>query len=151
MIDFTVSTVINKSNDRGGYLCYSYNNMLVHINRSSGSTICLVTDEHYDKNVCRQLFHAIENNLDQTKPNELDQLLNQLIVEYSDPQKVDRMAKITDGVKDIKQIMTKNVNVLLHQGETIDSLVDRSDELTSNSKRVYRTAKRFNRCSCAVQ
>mmetsp|Transcript_38337 Transcript_38337/g.105612 ORF Transcript_38337/g.105612 Transcript_38337/m.105612 type:complete len:200 (+) Transcript_38337:62-661(+) len=76
------------------------------------------------------------------------QLENDLI-KYQDPANADQIMKIQRNLDDTRDVLHNTIESVLQRGEKLEDLVERSGELSAQSKLFYREAKRANSC-CAV-
>ncbi|KAL1854530.1 palmitoyltransferase [Paecilomyces lecythidis] len=75
--------------------------------------------------------------------------LKEYIVTYQDPNKADSISRVQQELGETKQVLHKTIEQVLERGEKIDSLVQKSDSLSSQSKMFYTQAKKQNSC-CSV-
>ncbi|KAJ9245039.1 hypothetical protein DTO169E5_906 [Paecilomyces variotii] len=75
--------------------------------------------------------------------------LKEYIVTYQDPSKADSISRVQQELGETKQVLHKTIEQVLERGEKIDSLVQKSDSLSSQSKMFYTQAKKQNSC-CSV-
>ncbi|KAL8630355.1 hypothetical protein Q9189_003915 [Teloschistes chrysophthalmus] len=75
--------------------------------------------------------------------------LKEYITKYQDPQQADSIMKIQKELDETKIVLHKTIESVLERGEKIDSLVEKSDGLSSQSKMFYKQAKQQNSC-CVV-
>ncbi|KAL8656244.1 MAG: hypothetical protein Q9210_000394 [Variospora velana] len=75
--------------------------------------------------------------------------LKDYIVKYQDPQQADSIMKIQKELDETKIVLHKTIESVLERGEKIDSLVEKSDGLSAQSKMFYKQAKQQNSC-CVV-
>jgi len=66
-----------------------------------------------------------------------------------DPKAYDRIAKIQGDLDETTDVLHKTIDNLLERGEKLDSLVERSDDLSKQSKLFYKQARKTNAC-CVV-
>ncbi|KAL8917734.1 MAG: hypothetical protein Q9208_007786 [Pyrenodesmia sp. 3 TL-2023] len=64
--------------------------------------------------------------------------LKEYIVKYQDPQQADSIMKIQKELDETKIVLHKTINSVLERGETIDSLVEKSDGLSAQSKMFFK-------------
>ncbi|KAI4089992.1 MAG: hypothetical protein LQ348_004019 [Seirophora lacunosa] len=72
--------------------------------------------------------------------------LKEYIVKYQDPQQADSIMKIQKELDETKIVLHKTIESVLERGEKIDSLVEKSDGLSAQSKMFYKQAKQQNSC-----
>jgi synaptobrevin family protein YKT6 len=65
---------------------------------------------------------------------------------YQDPKEADKLSQIQKNLDDVKEIMQKNIEEVLKRGETLDSLMMKSNDLSKTSVTFYQTAKKNNQC-----
>jgi synaptobrevin family protein YKT6 len=68
---------------------------------------------------------------------------------YQDPASADKVSKIQKDLDDTTQILHKTIDSVLERGVKLDNLVERSDDLSRQSKMFYKQAKKTNSC-CVV-
>jgi len=73
-------------------------------------------------------------------------VIAQLLKEYQDPKQADKYMKIQQNLDDIKDIMHKNLEEILRRGETLDVLLQKSDDIGEVSKMFHQKAKKNNQC-----
>lgn len=64
--------------------------------------------------------------------------LRDYIVKYQDPQQADSIMKIQKELDETKIVLHKTIESVLERGEKIDSLVEKSDGLSAQSKMFYK-------------
>jgi synaptobrevin family protein YKT6 len=160
-IKFASRTVINRINS-GCRVSVSSGDpkapYMVHaFLRSDGLGSACVTDEHYDKRVAFVLVSKLIQSWEKEKsPSEwkniskdidlIPDFLRSLLVQYQNPKDADLLTKIHSQVAEVKGNVLKNINQVLANGETIDALMDKSDDLDAQSKKFLKQAKKTNSC-----
>lgn len=71
------------------------------------------------------------------------------LVKYQDPAAADKVTKIQRDLDDTTQILHKTIDSVLERGVKLDNLVDRSNDLSAQSKMFYKQAKKTNSC-CVI-
>ncbi|KAH9286541.1 Synaptobrevin -like protein YKT6 [Echinococcus granulosus] len=72
--------------------------------------------------------------------------LGEYLVKYQDPRQADSLSKLQADVEDTTQILHQTLETLIERGEKLDDLVSKSEDLSSQSKLFYQTAKKTNSC-----
>ena len=86
-----------------------------------------------------------------TTDNSLDfPPINDAIVRYQDPREADQLTKLQSDLDEVKDVVLDTMDSLLQRGERLDTLVDKSDDLSRQSKVFYKQSKKANGC-CVVQ
>lgn len=75
--------------------------------------------------------------------------LDDYIKKYQDPQQADTIMRIQQELDDTKVVLHKTIESVLERGEKLDSLVDKSEALSSSSRLFYKQAKKTNSC-CVI-
>ncbi|KAI9887645.1 MAG: palmitoyltransferase [Watsoniomyces obsoletus] len=126
--------------------------------RSEGVAGIIISDQDYPALAAHQLlskvldeFLAKNPRSSFTSPN--PQLnfpeLKEYITKYQDPAQADSIMKIQKELDETKIVLHKTIESVLERGEKIDSLVQKSDGLSAQSKMFYTQAKKQNSC-CIV-
>lgn len=68
---------------------------------------------------------------------------------YQDPATADKVTKIQKDLDETTQILHKTIDSVLERGAKLDDLVERSDDLSKQSKMFYKQAKKTNSC-CVI-
>jgi synaptobrevin family protein YKT6 len=71
------------------------------------------------------------------------------LAKYQDPAAADKVTKIQKDLEDTTQILHKTIDSVLERGVKLDNLVERSDDLSRQSKLFYKQAKKTNSC-CVI-
>ncbi|KAI7941155.1 hypothetical protein MJO28_013440 [Puccinia striiformis f. sp. tritici] len=85
-----------------------------------------------------------------TAPNLGFNSINDYLVKYQDPKQADTILKVQQELDETKIVLHKTIESVLERGEKLDSLVERSNALSSQSKMFYKTAKKQNSCCLIV-
>ena len=62
-------------------------------------------------------------------------------MKYQDPQQADSIMKIQKELDETKIVLHKTIESVLERGEKIDSLVEKSDGLSAQSKMFYKQVR----------
>ncbi|CAG8523883.1 7032_t:CDS:2 [Paraglomus brasilianum] len=76
--------------------------------------------------------------------------LREYLIQYQDPKQGDQIMKVQEQLDETKQVMNKTIESLLQRGEKLDDLIDRSRDISFQSKAFYKQAKKTNSC-CVIQ
>jgi synaptobrevin homolog YKT6 len=68
---------------------------------------------------------------------------------YQDPAAADKVTKIQKDLDETTQILHKTIDSVLERGVKLDNLVERSNDLSAQSKMFYKQAKKTNSC-CVI-
>lgn len=68
---------------------------------------------------------------------------------YQNPAEADKVTKIQKDLDETTQILHKTIDSVLERGVKLDNLVEKSNDLSAQSKLFYKSAKKTNSC-CVV-
>lgn len=74
---------------------------------------------------------------------------DELLQKYQDPSEADKVTKIQRDLDETTQILHKTIDGVLERGVKLDGLVEKSNDLSAQSKMFYKQAKKTNGC-CVV-
>eukprot|EP00602_Paraphysomonas_sp_CaronLab_P008416 CAMPEP_0185027468 /NCGR_PEP_ID=MMETSP1103-20130426/12548_1 /TAXON_ID=36769 /ORGANISM="Paraphysomonas bandaiensis, Strain Caron Lab Isolate" /LENGTH=128 /DNA_ID=CAMNT_0027561475 /DNA_START=278 /DNA_END=664 /DNA_ORIENTATION=- len=126
--------------------------------RTDGLCACATVDKEYPARVAYSLLSKILEDFDSAFPNWrresrnealLWPALDEAVVKYQDPSQADQIMRIQRNLDETKDILHNTIDTVLERGEKLEDLVERSGELSAQSKLFYKQAKRTNSC-CAV-
>lgn len=115
----------------------------------------VVADEEYPVRVAFSMITDLLNKYTKFDPswNEATQdknaepdFLKEALEKFQNPKEADKVLKIQQTVDEIKSIMHKNIDDILKRGETLDALMEKSNDLSSTSVAFFKTAKKQNQC-----
>ena len=73
----------------------------------------------------------------------------EMLAKFQDPSEADKITKIEKELDEVKGIVIKSMDDILKRGEALESLMQKSEDLSQVSYQFYRTAKKNNQC-CQV-
>ncbi|KAF9993861.1 palmitoyltransferase [Modicella reniformis] len=135
--------------------------------RTEGVAGVVITDKDYPTRVAFGLLNKVLDEFTTRYPN-IDRLvpsnspsssateqvcsypeLQQYLVTYQDPKQADTIMMVQRELDETKIILHKTIESVLERGEKMESLVERSGELSTQSRIFYKTAKKQNAC-CVI-
>lgn len=132
------------------------NSYTAHVYNSGDDDLAavVITDTEYP---VRPAFSLLQKILDEFKtgvpktsysnPSSIDfPAIKTYLVKYQDPKQADQIMRVQAELDETKIILHKTIEGVLQRGEQLDSLVDRSNALSAQSKMFYKTAKQQNSC-----
>ena len=131
---------------------------LVHVHvRLDGLCGTVVCDKDYPQRVAFTYLGKQLNDFESSVPHwkslTIDQnsspfenKLNDDLIKFQNPHEADKLSKIQSDLDEITATMKTNIDQILQRGETLDSLMDKSDDLSAASKVFYKQAKKTNQC-----
>jgi synaptobrevin family protein YKT6 len=158
MITF-FSKTITKRTPPGQRQTVENQEYLVHVfMRSDGLCGCVTVDKEYPARVAFTLVAKLLEDFDSNFPNWKKETTNEVytwpqldeaIIKYQDPSQADHIMRIQKNLDETKDVLHNTIETVLERGEKLEDLVERSGELSSQSKLFYKQAKRTNSC-CSV-
>ncbi|KAH8827240.1 snare protein YKT6 [Flagelloscypha sp. PMI_526] len=157
MLTFLTRTVAERTKE-GQRQSVQEGSHTAHVyNRGGGLTAVIVTDEEYP---VRAAFSVLTKVLDEfsqqvpesswSTPSSISfPALNTYLQKYQDPRQADTIMRVQQELDETKIVLHKTIESVLQRGEKLDTLVDRSNNLSMQSKMFYKTAKKQNSC-CVV-
>lgn len=126
--------------------------------RSDGLAGLLATDAEYPSRVAFSALNRILDEFSQKYPpskwNGLTAAststnypeLKANLVKCQDPASADPLMRVQRELDETKIVLHKTMESMLQRGEKLDDLVNKSDQLSTQSKMFYKTAKSTNVC-----
>lgn len=131
------------------YMCHVYV-------RGDSLGAVLIADHEYPQRVAHTLITKVLDDFTAKVPsplwptateNSIDfQTLAAYLAKYQDPREGDALTKIQDDLDETKIILRNTIEAVLERGEKLDDLVEKSAQLSYQSKTFYKTAKKTNSC-----
>lgn len=119
---------------------------------------CITCDAEYPQRVAFSLLTKILEDFDAQNPTWRGEKrteaitwppLDQSVQRYQDPANADQIMRIQRNLDETREVLHSTIDSVLQRGEKLEDLVDRSTELSAQSKLFYKQAKKANSC-CAV-
>lgn len=136
---FSSRTIVNRIHY--GRHSISEGECVVHVYKDiNGKAAVMITDHEYPERVAQFILC---NNFDKG---------NETVVEWEiiqDPIKVDKICKIQDNLTSTLHILHGTIESILERGEKLNDLVERSKDLSYQSRFFYKEARKNNSC-CAI-
>lgn len=133
--------------------------VLVQIS-AEGLGIVVVTDEEYPQSAAFQFVILTEENFHKAvrskwgtikKDQDMEpSWLSTSLAQWQDPSnpEISKLAQVTMKVEEVKNIMHVNIEQILKNGETLDDMVTKAEELSSQAKVFYKAGKKTNKRCC---
>ncbi|CAO0794183.1 unnamed protein product [Mucor circinelloides] len=156
-MNFSAATIAERTPAGQRQSVESENNVAHVYAHPQGVAGMIISDKDYPSRVAFSLLNKIMDEFlvkfpvdvwKKADTLEYPELLGYL-QKYQDPQQADTIMKVQKELDETTAILHKTIDSVLQRGEKLDSLVDRSEALSSQSKMFYKTAKKTNSC-CVV-
>ncbi|XP_072965967.1 VAMP-like protein YKT61 [Typha angustifolia] len=155
---FVARTVANRT-PPGQRQSVQHEEYKVHSYNRDGLCALAFMDDHYP---IRSAFSLLNKVLDEyqkafgdswraakTDATQPWPYLNEALTNYQDPAEADKLLKIQRDLDETKIILHKTIDSVLARGERLDSLVQKSSDLSAASQMFYKQAKKTNQC-CTI-
>jgi synaptobrevin family protein YKT6 len=73
-----------------------------------------------------------------------------LLKQYNDPTKFDALVMAQKNSDEIKVILHDTIRQLLERGQNLEKLVEKSKDLSAQSKIFYKNSKAMNKSCCNI-
>ena len=130
---------------------------------SDNLSVAVVTDAEYPEGsaynligqVILDFMQTFERNPEIYQDCEYDcdlpyENLGEFLKNWQDPAEADKLYKIKTELDDVKEIMHKNMSELIERGESLESLMEKSNDLSKMSVQFYKKAKKKNSQCCTL-
>eukprot|EP01083_Nonionella_stella_P040362 109581_1 len=161
MITFFTKT-FTKRTQPGQRQSITHESYIVHCYvRSDGLAGAVTTDLEYPSRVAFVLLTQVLDEFTNANGNSWEGAgatqeysmefppLETYLVKYQDPAAADKVTRIQKDLDDTTQILHKTIDSVLERGVKLDNLVERSNDLSAQSKMFYKQAKKTNSC-CVI-
>ena len=129
---------------------------LIHVyKRSDGVAVAVFTDREYPSRVAFTLGAKVADDFVAKYRNVLDTAnmsdmpfpqLEQEIKRFQDPAEADQMMKLQKDLDETKAVLHTTIDAVLERGEKLDTLVERSEDLSGQSRLFFKQSKNANAC-----
>ncbi|CDR41042.1 CYFA0S06e00584g1_1 [Cyberlindnera fabianii] len=153
------STTIAKRTEAGKRQSVEEGNYVGHaFARSEGLAGIIITDKEYPVRPAYTLLNKVLDeyisahppvqwkNATEASSSLAMPELETYIKKYQDPSQADSIMRVQAELDETKVVLHKTIESVLERGEKLDSLVDKSEALSSSSKMFYKQAKKTNSC-----
>mmetsp|Transcript_31302 Transcript_31302/g.35623 ORF Transcript_31302/g.35623 Transcript_31302/m.35623 type:complete len:202 (+) Transcript_31302:69-674(+) len=156
MLTFLTKTFIKRT-ELGQRQSVQHEGYVVHCYvRSDGLAGTVTTDNEYPSRVAFVLLGELLEeftaehgdtwkSVDQPESFPFPEI-DEYLEKYQDPAAADKVTKIQRDLDETTQVLHKTIDSVLERGVKLDSLVERSNDLSSQSKLFYKSAKKTNSC-----
>lgn len=144
-----------QSIEEGNYVGHTYT-------RLEGISCVVISDKEYPVRPAYTLINKILDeylsahpqqewaNVEATTPSLNFDSLETYLKKYQDPSQADSIMKVQQELDETKIVLHKTIESVLQRGEKLDSLVDKSEALSSSSRMFYKQAKKTNSCCIII-
>lgn len=158
MLQFTSRTIVQRAAP-GQRLTVQQEDYFCHVHvRDSGLAAVAVCDKDYPPTAAFSVAAKVmEEYAAASAPAEpwrdaaaddasAQGVLEPALVKYQDPVAADKLTKIQRDLDETKVVLHQTIDSVLRRGEKLDSLVDKSADLSMASQMFYKQARKTNSC-----
>jgi synaptobrevin family protein YKT6 len=73
-----------------------------------------------------------------------------IFAKYQSPEEVDHIMKIEKNLDECRDVCQKNIEAILERGENLDTLMEKSNDVSATSLAFYKQAKKANSCCYGI-
>eukprot|EP01097_Dermamoeba_algensis_P001329 TRINITY_DN1505_c0_g1_i2.p1 TRINITY_DN1505_c0_g1~~TRINITY_DN1505_c0_g1_i2.p1 ORF type:complete len:193 (+),score=25.85 TRINITY_DN1505_c0_g1_i2:161-739(+) len=116
----------------------------------------VVSDQEYPARVAFSLILSAFDEFLKVNPEEWKRAekdttvsvppIDKLLLEYQDPSKADKIMQIQKDLDETKGVLIKSIDQLLERGEKLETLAQRSEDLSLSTKQFVSRSKELNSC-----
>ncbi|KAF6003563.1 hypothetical protein CCYA_CCYA07G2084 [Cyanidiococcus yangmingshanensis] len=138
--------------DHENYVCYAYS-------RVNGLVAVALCDAEYPQRVAFSLLGQVLDEFRRNFPEPMwlqgaaeavqsreFPYLTERLQKYQNPAEADPIMRIERDLDETKATLHQTIDSILERGVKLDQLVDKSNDLSLQSKMFYRTARKQNSC-----
>ncbi|CAL9069015.1 unnamed protein product [Musa banksii] len=129
----------------------------VHSYNRNGLCALAFMDDHYPVRSAFSLLNKVvldeyqktfgdSWSVQQTDSNQPWPFLTEAFTKFQDPAEADKLLKIQRDLDETKILLHKTIDSVLARGEKLDSLVEKSSDLSAASQMFYKQARKTNQC-----
>lgn len=117
----------------------------------------MVTDPDYPPKIVYRLLHQLLDRFQEMHGAAVctasaDQNVDfpplaEFLSNYQDPRQADKAFAIMKDLDETKEVMYKTIDQVLQRGESIESIMEKSEDLSSSSMKFYQTSKKTRCCT----
>jgi synaptobrevin family protein YKT6 len=159
MIQFLTKTFVKRT-EPGQRQSITHEGYVVHCYiRSDGLGGAITTDLEYPARVAFVLLGQVLEDYSATLGDNWKTCtvpesivfpkMEEYLQKFQDPAAADKVTKIQKDLDETTEILHKTIDSVLERGVKLDNLVERSNDLSAQSKMFYKQAKKTNSC-CVI-
>jgi len=129
--------------------------------QKNGLAVVIVFDQEYPEKVVLLISREIVNEFNKVyTEKQLEAVtsdvnwpvpaLETMIKKYQDPKEADKLLKLQSELQEVNKIMTKNLDDILKRGETLETLMSKSKDVSSLSYNFYKKSREANKKCCSL-
>lgn len=76
--------------------------------------------------------------------------IDQLLQRFQDPKEADKLLKIESDIEEIQEMLSKTMTDILERGESLDTLMKNSEDISNMAYNFYQNSRRANQKCCSI-
>ncbi|XP_076961086.1 vesicle-associated membrane protein 711-like [Bidens hawaiensis] len=134
---------------------YSQDRYIFHVKRTDGLNILCMADDLAGRRIPFAFLEDIHQRFVKTygravltaqaygMNDEFSRVLSQQMEYYSNDPNADRMNRLKGEMSQVRNVMIQNIDKVLERGDRLESLVDKTANMQSNTFRFKKQSRRF--------
>ncbi|KVH90265.1 vesicle-associated membrane protein 711-like [Cynara cardunculus var. scolymus] len=134
---------------------YSQDRYIFHVKRTDGLTILCMADDVAGRRIPFAFLEDIHQRFARTygravlsaqaygMNDEFSRVLSQQMEYYSNDPNADRMNRLKGEMSQVRNVMIQNIDKVLERGDRLESLVDKTANMQTNTFRFKKQTRRF--------
>jgi synaptobrevin family protein YKT6 len=126
---------------------------MFHKMRNQNIVTIIVTTQDYPSRVAFGILREMMNEYLASAGvllNGQSLVIRRGIREYQQPRNADKITKITENLQETQMIMTKNLQMALARGETLEQMLTKAEGISDQARLFARESKKLNRCCSRI-
>jgi synaptobrevin family protein YKT6 len=126
---------------------------MFHKMRNHDIVTIIVATQDYPSRVAFGILREIMNEYDACAGiflNGKSSVIQRGIREYQQPRNADKITKIMENLQETQTIMTKNLQMALARGETLEQMLAKAEGISDQARMFARQSKKLNRCCSRI-
>ncbi|KAK6630317.1 hypothetical protein RUM44_004984 [Polyplax serrata] len=138
-------------------LTYSHDNYLFHYISEKSIIYMCITDDEFERSRAFLFLNEIKNKFNKmfgdraqtaiaySLESEFSRVLANNMKHYSSSKDLDTISKVHGELDELKKIMVKNIDSVATRGERLELLINKTENLTTNSVSFRQTSRNLSR------
>ncbi|KAI3792081.1 hypothetical protein L2E82_05951 [Cichorium intybus] len=134
---------------------YSQDRYIFHVKRTDGLTILCMADDVAERRIPFTFLEDIHQRFVRTygravlsaqayeMNDEFSRVLSQQMEYYSNDPNADRLNRLKGEMSQVRSVMIQNIDKVLERGDRLESLVDKTANMQTNTFRFRKQTRRF--------
>jgi synaptobrevin family protein YKT6 len=124
-----------------------------HKLRLENTVMLIVATQDYPSRVAFGILREMMNEYETCAgilPNGKSSVIERGIRDYQQPRNADKITRIRENLEETREIMTKNLELALMRQESIEDMLEKSQNISSQARMFMRESKKLNGCCSRI-